>query len=282
MNINQLVDKSGELGSLPDVCLRLNAGIDDPHFSATDLADILMLDTALSTTLLKIVNSAFYNFKAPIDTITRAITVVGMTDLRNLVFAASAVGAFKNIASDLVDMGDFWIHSLYTAVSARCLATHYSVLHPERLFVMGLLHDVGHLLMYHHMPKESSDVLMITDNDPNLVVEAEKDVFGFTHAQVGAALLKQWRLPDVIVDSVENHHLQIKVGKSALESNIIYLSNQMTVVLEQGASVESLMDELDFERMLVSDISAEEMSLLLRNIPAMFTASKAIIVPLAI
>lgn len=282
MNIKQLVNKSDDLGSLPDVCIRLNAGIDDPHFSAKDLADILMLDTALSSTLLKIVNSAFYSFTTPIDTITRAITVVGITDLRNLVFAASAVGAFKNIASDLVDMNDFWIHSLYTAVSARCLAKHYSVLHPERLFVMGLLHDVGRLLMYHHMPKESSDVLMMTDNDATLVADAEKEVFGFTHAQVGAALLKKWRLPETIVEAVEHHHSYIKTGKSAFEANIIFLSNQMTAVLERGASVEGLMDELNFERMLVDKLSREEMTLLLRDIPAMFTESKAIIAPLAI
>ena len=282
MTLEKLVNSSTELASLPDVCIRLNAGIDDPHFAATDLAEILLLDTALSTVLLKIVNSAFYSFSTPIETISRAITVVGINDLRNLIFAASAVGAFKNIASDLVDMNDFWIHSLYTAVSARCLAKHYSVLHPERLFVMGLLHDVGHLIMYHQMPKESSDVLMRAENVPDLLSEIEKDVFGYTHAQVGAELLKKWRLPDSIVAGVGNHHRTIAMGTASIESNIIYIANQMTAVLEQGEALELLMEKLNFEKMAVSEISEKKMQQLIQSIPELFAESKSIITPMVI
>ncbi len=282
MTLEKLVNSSTDLASLPDVCIRLNAGIDDPHFAASDLAEILLLDTALSTVLLKIVNSAFYSFSTPIETISRAITVVGINDLRNLIFAASAVGAFKNIASDLVDMNDFWIHSLYTAVSARCLAKHYSVLHPERLFVMGLLHDVGHLIMYHQMPKESSDVLMRAEAEPDLLSQIEKDVFGYTHAQVGAALLKKWRLPDSIVSGVGNHHVTKAAGDAAIESNIVYIANQMTAVLEHGGPLESLMEKLDFEKMAVSEISEKNMQLLIQSIPELFAESKSIITPMAI
>jgi putative nucleotidyltransferase with HDIG domain len=282
VTLEKLVNSSTELASLPDVCIRLNAGIDDPHFAATDLAEILLLDTALSTVLLKIVNSAFYSFSTPIETISRAITVVGINDLRNLIFAASAVGAFKNIASDLVDMNDFWIHSLYTAVSARCLAKHYSVLHPERLFVMGLLHDVGHLIMYHQMPKESSDVLMRAETGPDLLSEIEKDVFGYTHAQVGAELLKKWRLPDSIVEGVGNHHRTIATGNASIESNIIYIANQMTAVLERGEALELLMEKLNFGKMAVSDISEKKMQQLIQSIPELFAESKSIITPMAI
>jgi len=282
MMLQKLVDSSEDLASLPDVCVRLNAGIDDPHFAAMDLAEILLLDTALSTVLLKIVNSAFYNFSMPVETISRAITVVGIDDLRSLILAASAVGAFKNIASDLVDMNDFWTHSLYTAVSARCLAKHYSILHPERLFVMGLLHDVGHLIMYHQMPKESSDVLMRTEGEPDLLSDVEKDVFGYTHAQVGAALLKKWRLPDSIVDGVEDHHNAKAAGDVSLESNIVYIANQMTEVLEHGEPLESLMAKLDFEEMAAPEISEKNMQMLIQSIPALFTESKSIITPMAI
>jgi len=69
VTLEKLVNSSTDLASLPDVCIRLNAGIDDPHFAASDLAEILLLDTALSTVLLKIVNSAFYSFSTPIETI---------------------------------------------------------------------------------------------------------------------------------------------------------------------------------------------------------------------
>lgn len=282
MTVDELVGDSVKLASLPDVCLRLNEGIDDPHFSAKDLADILLLDTALSSVLLKIVNSAFYNFSAPIDTISRAITVVGINDLRNLVFAASAVGAFKNISTELVDMKHFWIHSLYTAVSARCLAKHYSILHPERLFVMGLLHDVGSLLMYRYMPKESAEVLMRVGDEPRFAADIEIDVFGFNHADVGAALLKSWRLPDNIVSGVKSHHTPLNNGAESIEGNIIYIANQLTGVLEQGMDVETVMNDIDFSKLAVTEIQHEEMDKILRDLPAIFSESKAIISPLAI
>ncbi|PCI22721.1 MAG: signal transduction protein [Piscirickettsiaceae bacterium] len=282
MNIDELVANSVELASLPDVCIRLNEGIDNPHFSAKDLADILMLDTALTSILLKIVNSSFYNFTAPIDTISRAITVVGIDDLRSLVFAASSIGAFKNIATDLVDVNDFWVHSLYTAVAARRLAKHYSILHPERLFIMGLLHDVGHLLMYHHLPKKSADVLMRTQGEPQMVADVEQEVFGYDHAQVGARLLKSWRLSDNIIEAVNNHHNPTDTGDAVIEANITYLANQMTTVFEHGMSVSSLMDEVDFKNLAINEISMEDMESLTLEIPALFTESKVIIAPLAV
>ena len=281
MTIDDLVGESVKLASLPDVCIRLNQGIDDPHFSAKDLADILLLDTALSSVLLKIVNSAFYNFTMPIDTISRAITVVGINDLRNLVFAASAVGSFKNISSELVDMNDFWMHSLYAAVTARCLAKHYSILHPERLFVVGLLHDVGSLLMYRYMPKESAEVLMRVGDDPRLVADIEMDVFGFNHAQVGAALLKSWRLPENIVLGVQHHHTPANDGVESIEGNIVYIANQLTGVLEQGLALEEVMSGIDFSRLAVNEIQFEKMDEMLRDLPALYSESKAIISPLA-
>jgi putative nucleotidyltransferase with HDIG domain len=227
MTPQQLVIDIENLVSLPDVCIKVNRLIDAPNYSAATLGDIISQDTDLSARLLRLVNSAFFNLKSPVDTISRAVTVLGTSELRDLVMATTAARVFTGIPSDLVDMADYWRYSITTGVIAGELAKQCNVLHSERLFVMGVLHDIGRLAIYLKMPQQARDIILITGGDDALLTESEKDVLGFTHMDVGGALLRKWKLPESIVSVVAYHHRPVAARVFQLETAILCLATQL-------------------------------------------------------
>ena len=122
MKLEELLDKVDTLLSLPDVFARVNDLIDDPKSSARDIAEVISHDPGLTARLLKVVNSAYYGLSAPVDTVAKAVTVVGMEDLHALILGTSTVEAFQRIPSDLMDMDSFWHRSVFCALAARELA----------------------------------------------------------------------------------------------------------------------------------------------------------------
>ncbi|MCU7943143.1 MAG: HDOD domain-containing protein [Candidatus Thiodiazotropha sp. (ex Cardiolucina cf. quadrata)] len=224
MTPQQLVIEIESLVSLPDVCVKVNRLIDAPNYSVATLGEIISQDTDLSARLLRLVNSAFFNLKVPVETISRAITIIGTNELRNLVMATTAARIFTGIPGDLVDMTEYWRYSITAGVVAGELAKHCNVLHSERLFVMGVLHDIGRLAIYLKMPQESRDILLITGGDDTLLPDAENDVLGFTHMDVGEALLRKWKLPESIVSVVAHHHRPASTQVFQLETSLLSLA----------------------------------------------------------
>ncbi|MBT3011348.1 MAG: HDOD domain-containing protein [Candidatus Thiodiazotropha sp. (ex Lucina aurantia)] len=224
MTPQQLVIEIESLVSLPDVCVKVNRLIDAPNYSVATLGEIISQDTDLSARLLRLVNSAFFNLKVPVETISRAITIIGTNELRNLVMATTAARIFTGIPGDLVDMTEYWRYSITAGVVAGELAKRCNVLHSERLFVMGVLHDIGRLAIYLKMPQESRDILLITGGDDTLLPDAENDVLGFTHMDVGEALLRKWKLPESIVSVVAHHHRPASTQVFQLETSLLSLA----------------------------------------------------------
>lgn len=187
--------------SLPDVVIRINELIDSGEATNTELERVILNDPALTAKLLKFANSSYFGLSGKVETVLRAISIIGHKELRNMVIASSVTATFKGIPSDLVNMDTFWYHSVTCGVTARLLAS--SVNSRERFFIAGLLHGVGRLILFSQFPKESAKVLDCANQGVDAVIDAERKVFGFTHAQLGAELLKQWRLPLNIWKMVE-------------------------------------------------------------------------------
>ena len=231
----KLVENVTELASLPEVCIRINEMVDDGKSSASDLANAIMQDTSLTGRLLKIVNSSFYRFPSKIDTVSRAVTIIGTRELRFLVLASSAVRSFDNLPNQVVDMAGYWRHSVYCGVIARMLAGQCHVLHKERLFVAGLLHDIGHLVMYHRIP-DLVQVMHYRAKTANIpMYEAERDVYDTDYAEIGSELLHAWGLPDSLVEVVACHIEPKRADKNALDTAIVHIANKMATMAELGS-----------------------------------------------
>ena len=233
LSAQELVQDRIELVSLPDIALKLNELCDDTHSTAEDIADTIAMDAALTARLLKLVNSSFYAFPQKIGTITMAITVVGIAQLRDLAMATLVIERFKDIPKQLVDPDKFWSHNIACATAARTIVTELGIKQTERVFIAGLLHDIGKLLMYIAQPDLSAEVLQLVKNKPELEVNnLEEIAFGYNHAELGAALLAEWGLPDTLVEPVKYHHKPEQAVRFATESSVLCLANYVANQIE--------------------------------------------------
>jgi putative nucleotidyltransferase with HDIG domain len=223
-----LVTRNVRLVSLPEVCIQVQALADSPLTTASDIGEVVGKDTALTSRLLKLVNSAYFSLPRKIDTVTRAVNMIGMRELRSLTLAASAAEMFNRIPSNLIDMAAFWQHSVFCGLLARNLAQRCNVLHSERLFTAGLLHDVGRLLMLMKLPDEISRAESMRLQSKKDICVLERDLIGFDHAEVGEALLKHWNMPENLCASVRYHHDPEQANDACLEAALIHIADQVT------------------------------------------------------
>ena len=219
-----LIHENLELVSLPEIVTRINGMIDDPECTAVDIAEVIAEDAALTARLLKLVNSPFYNFPSRVDTLSMAITIVGTRQLRDLAMAAAITGRFRRIPGGLPGPDAFWRHNLACATAARRIAQESGLRKQEQLFVAGLLHDIGKLVMYLAAPERSREVLERLQ-DPELEpATLEMQVFGFDHAELGAELLRQWRLPESLILPVRWHHAPAEAPDFRREAAVLHLA----------------------------------------------------------
>jgi len=268
MNPRKLVGKIDNLVSLPDVCVKVNRLVDSPSYSARSVGEIVSRDTDLSARLLRLVNSSFLGLRAPVDTISRAIAVIGTNELRNLVMATSAARLFTGIPSDLVDVHEYWRHAVTTGVIGRELAGRCRVLHSERVFVMGILHDIGRMVIYLTLPDQSRDILLITGGDDWLLPETERDVLGFDHMQVGAELLRKWNLPDGLIAVVGGHHDPMQVEDFHFEASLVHIAAALANGELNGDSLENTLAVITASVWELTGLTPADLENAMETIPA--------------
>ena len=243
----ELVKGVIKLISLPEIFIRVNQVMSDPKHDAKQLGDVISHDPSLTARILRIVNSAFYGLRVKIELVSRAVSVIGEEDLRNLVLATSAVETFKRIPNELVDIDLFWRHSIHTGIVAKLMSRHCNILHGERLFVAGLLHDIGKLILYYQEPELSEDILMEANGTDGVIFRAEQEILGYTHADVGGALITAWKLADTLKDTISYHHDPLKARKYPVETAIVHISNCIVNAIGPETEInEHLLDDYPY------------------------------------
>jgi HD-like signal output (HDOD) protein len=241
---NALIRNEIELPSLPVVFSQINEAIADPRSSALHVANIISKDSSLSARLFKIANSALYSFPSKIDTISRAVAIIGTKQLSTLALGTCALNVFKDIPRDLIDMRSFWEHSIACGIIARIISSYKENTVTERFFLAGLLHDIGRLTIFKYLPVQAKEALLRAKQTNSLLYETEHEVMGFNHTLIGSILLKKWKLPMTLEHSVRYHH-ETPDGQTPLEPSIVHLSDIVTNALAIGSSGEQLVPPLD-------------------------------------
>jgi HD-like signal output (HDOD) protein len=233
-----------DLFSLPDIYFQLNQMIRDPRYSMGDIGAVIAKDPALSARLLRLVNSSFYGFQSKVDTISRAIAIVGIDDLYNLVVATCVVDRFAKIPTYLVDMTAFWMRSVHCGVVTKLLGKHCADLNIERLFLGGLLHDIGSLVLYQVMPEESARVMLAANHERRRLLGFEQEIIGFTHAEVGRELLRLWGMPESLHDVVGFAMNPDAVKMHKLDAHLLGLAIRLIDDREFGRPIEQTLADV--------------------------------------
>ncbi|HHZ87506.1 MAG TPA: HDOD domain-containing protein [Chromatiales bacterium] len=275
----ELVCRAAKLVSLPEACIRINDMIDDPRYAAADIGEVISTDAALTARILRIVNSSFYGFPSRIDTVSRAITIIGVRDLRDLVLATSAVDVFSKVPNELVDMGTYWRHNVFTGVLARMIACECNVLHAERLFVTGLLHDIGALVTYSQLPDLSRDALLIAAEEPDMVWQAENEVMGFNHADVGRELLTLWGLPDSLSTVIGWHHQPERATEHQLDVAIVAMANTAANVMDENLEADEFVARISTNLWQHTGLTPEKLNGMVDDANMMFAEACSVLLP---
>lgn len=229
-----IIERNAPLLSLPAIAVRLNEMVDDPYCTAADIDALFERDPELTARLLKIVNSPFYGFPSRINSVARAITILGARQLRDLVLAIAVIMRFGKRLPMPLDVDDFWRHSLCCATVARALANRMRLGNRERYFVAGLLHDIGRLALYLMMPEQARQLIQRAAKPDGIPGDLERSIFGVDHMEVGAALLRAWRLPESLVEPAAFHHAPRRAEHYPRETAVVHIANVVANSLRPG------------------------------------------------
>ena len=213
---------------------------------------------------MKLVNSVLYGFPSKIDTLSRAVLVLGNKPLISLAMSIKLLTFFDNIPSTLVNMRSFLNHSITCGILARIIGSCKNFPNTERLFVGGLLHDIGRLVLYTDSSSLAKEALGRAKRKQDLLYEAENEVFGFDHAKVGGLLLRKWKLPASLEAIVEYHHAPLEY-RDPLEPAVVHLADVISNAVESGSSGERLVPPLSTHAWERIGLSARMLPMLLEQ-----------------
>jgi len=243
--LDRLVEETSTVYSLPLFYEHLNEAINHPRCSTYDISRIITEDQGLTARLLRLANSPMFGCYAKVDSITKAVTIIGTQQLRDLALAASVMGIFKGIPEDLLNMASFWRHSIACGIIARALAVYRRESNVERLFVAGMLHDVGQVVLSAARPEVTRELLEAQRDTGRLYLELERERLGFDHAELGGALLNKWKIPASIGEPVACHHNPGSAEQFRLETALIHLADIICQAMELGQGAEWGVPPLD-------------------------------------
>ena len=232
----ELISRNGKLFSLPDLYFRLKSILDNPEFSVHEVTQLLGKDPGMTARLLRLVNSPFFGYAAKIETVSRAVAMLGSQQVHDLVLASSVTQTFAGMSSEVMDMGLFWRNSIHCAAAARLLASNCNVIDSERLFVAGLLCDIGHLIIYQQLPGRAQQASERARQQEQQLFIVEREVLGFDYAHVGGLLARQWELPWTLREAIEFHVEPARCEKCPLETSIVHIAHVVTTTLRGAAA----------------------------------------------
>lgn len=192
---------------MPTVVAQIMVTLDQPSSSARDLERLVANDQAIAAKLLKLANSAFYGLPGKVNSLSRAITLLGFNTVRSMVLTIGVVNKFSGASgSEYFDRGKFWEHSLSVAVASKLLGSKDPTINPEEAHIAGLLHDLGKMVFDYTMPREFQEALRWIHEFGQEPRQAERAAIGYAHDEIGAMLAARWRFPDFIREAMACHH----------------------------------------------------------------------------
>lgn len=239
------VSIQANLVTLPDIYWQLKEILDSHDYSMQDVAQLIVYDPGLTARMLRIVNSSYFGFAAKIETVTHAVSILGVQQIRDLVLATAIADALGDYECEHLDVKQFWLRSVYRAIAARNLAGVCSLMDGERMFVAGLLSGIGHLIIYQSIPVLAQQAQREADANGKPLHLVEREVIGFDHVQVASVLMKNWQLPDSLV-AVIGHHLEPDPAADyLLDTAIVHIAALIGNAFAQNRPLDEVLVNVD-------------------------------------
>ncbi|NOY79069.1 MAG: HDOD domain-containing protein [Calditrichaeota bacterium] len=269
--LQRIVTEINNLPTLPQVVESVMSMVEDPTTTATQLAAIISKDQALMSKVLKVVNSAYYGMPRKITTLNQATVILGFNTIKNLVLSASIFGAFDDHYSNRrFSRIKFWEHSIGTAVGARVLSRRIGLGNPEELFVAGLVHDIGKVVIDEYLHDDFLKILDIVETRPVRILDAEKEVLSFGHPILGEWVATKWNLPQNLVTVIAYHHTPSLAHDYKKMVSVVHLADAISRIEGIGYGGDLQTPVIDPQSWETLQIPAEELGELILKIKEEF------------
>lgn len=219
------IEKIDKLPTLPAIAYKILNLIDDDLVSVNKLVRIIENDPAISAKLLGVANSAFYGFREPTRTLNYAIIRMGFDSVKNIAIGISIMTVLDGgKRQSALDYRRIFNHSVAVGFTAKLLSGHFKLTVTDEILICGLLHDIGLLILSRYFPDRYLNVLNAFEKEKNLL-DVEKEVFDFTHADIGTWLAEKWSLPDTVLDTILYHHTPSHAQNNLKHVAIVHIAD---------------------------------------------------------
>jgi two-component system cell cycle response regulator len=229
MKIEEIVNRMENLPTLPGIAIKILEAVKREETNIREIGDILSKDPPLTAKVLSLINSSFYGLPMKITSIPHAVNLLGINTVKNLALSFSLIRGYQNKRKNNFDYTLFWKSCLIGAVSAKLIAQRIFPSFAEDAFSLGLLHDIGVLALNQCMPRQYDLVLKERERTVCFCHEAENQILGFNHMEIGRYLIKKWGLPKMFYDPIGYHHyperLQSDDPQMETPAKILHLSS---------------------------------------------------------
>ena len=244
------VESINTLPTVPGVLKRLSAIIEKPRITIVEISAFISNDPALTTKVLKMVNSAIYGFPGRIASVSHATMLLGLNVIKGLLLGVSVFELMQKTMNGLYE------HSLACAIASRIIAQKKNLKEPEEVSVAGLLHDIGKVILVLEFAQEYEAAMKEANEKKLPIFEAEKNQFSATHADAGGWLAEKWRFPRGLIEVIEFHHKPSLAKNAPLETAIVHVADLLVRARGFGFAGEDFVPEVNpiaYELLKLSD-----------------------------
>ena len=241
ISLDELTSQIRDLPPMPDIAVKLLHASRDPEFSLREMVDLIKLDPALTTKVLKLCNSSYYGLPRKINSIQEALVYIGTDTLVNFILAG-CLSSYYQTAQDGygLETGELWRHSVGCALASQRLATVSGEGDGAEAFTAGLLHDVGKIILNAYVRDEFKQIIEQVEERNVPFEQAEREIIGFSHTDAGAEMARSWNLPESLVEAIAFHQNPTLAKTHARLVSQVHLGNILCVSFGIGVANDGL------------------------------------------
>ena len=217
--IKRIVKDTKSLPTLPGIIFKLTSLAEDDKASVHEMAKLVSSDHILSAKVLRLVNSPFYGFSGRISTISNALILLGVNVVRSLALSSSI---FEMMEKNIVGL---WEHSLASAVAANVISRRLKLPECEEISTAALLHDIGKVMIKIKLEEDYNHLLSLITEKELSMTEAERELLGTDHAEIGEWIAQTWLLPEKLTEPIACHHNVEKSIVHKLKTSVVHLAD---------------------------------------------------------
>ena len=262
---NSVVSQLKDLMPMPITMQKIVQLTRDPQTELKNLVTVIEQDQALAAKILKMANSSYYGFSKQIKTISHAVVCLGYNTIKNLVLAASTYNVLnKSIMSYALEKDALYMHSYAVAIGSRQIARYVGHPNPEEVYLMGLMHDMGKVILDQCVKQQFIEVIRLFKQGNITFLDAEERVLGFNHGEIGAKVAEKWNMSEDLIETIQHHHHPDRAKSSNIAVHMVHVANMIVCMMGIGLGYDGLnydfcqesmtrlnLTEADFERFMV-------------------------------